>query len=51
MPEVFEYTWDTPAYKGKTSINLGLHIGGKWIDGANKTTIECVTSSNQQDMN
>lgn len=54
MPEVFEYTWDTPTYKGKTSFNTGVHIGGKWLDGANKTTIEYVarlTSPDQQDMN
>ncbi|KJA17654.1 hypothetical protein HYPSUDRAFT_46123 [Hypholoma sublateritium FD-334 SS-4] len=46
MPEVFEYTWDTPTYKGKTSFNTGVHIGGKWLDGSNKTTIDIINPTN-----
>lgn len=42
MPGTFDYTFDTPAFKGKVSIPTGLFIGGKWVDGSNKTTIEYV---------
>ena len=38
----FEYQWDTPSYKGKTSFSTGLFIDGKWVDGSNSTTIEYV---------
>jgi aldehyde dehydrogenase (NAD+) len=40
MPDTFSYSWDTPTYKGQTSFNTGLFIGGKWVDGSNGTTIE-----------
>ncbi|KAF9471864.1 aldehyde dehydrogenase [Pholiota conissans] len=46
MPETFTYTWDTPAYKGKTSFNTGLFIGGKWVDGSDKTTIDVINPTN-----
>jgi hypothetical protein len=40
MPSTFSYEWNTEAFKGKTSFNTGLFIGGKFVDGSNKTTIE-----------
>ncbi|KAG6863951.1 hypothetical protein C0991_001716 [Blastosporella zonata] len=32
MPETFTYNFDTPAFKGISTVNTGLFIGGKWID-------------------
>jgi aldehyde dehydrogenase (NAD+) len=40
MPSIFTYEFDTPTYKGRTKINTGLFIDGKWVDGSNNTTIE-----------
>ncbi|KXN88375.1 Aldehyde dehydrogenase [Leucoagaricus sp. SymC.cos] len=40
MPHTFSYQWDTPAYKGSTSFSTGLFIGGEFVDGVKKTTIE-----------
>jgi len=40
MPSTFTYEWDTPKYKGKTSFNTGLFIGGEFVDGSNGTTID-----------
>jgi aldehyde dehydrogenase (NAD+) len=40
MPSTFTYQWDTPVYKGSTSINTGLFINGQFVDGVKKTTIE-----------
>ena len=42
MPETFVHKFDTPVFKGEVSVPLGLYIDGKWVDGANKTTIEYV---------
>ena len=42
MPTLFTYEFDTPVYKGKVSFNTGLFIDGKFVDGSDKTTIECV---------
>ncbi|EMD41319.1 hypothetical protein CERSUDRAFT_120461 [Gelatoporia subvermispora B] len=42
MPSTFEYTWDTPVYKGSTSFSTGLYINGKFIDGSNNTTIDVI---------
>ncbi|EMD35409.1 hypothetical protein CERSUDRAFT_139148 [Gelatoporia subvermispora B] len=42
MPETFVYQWDTPAYKGNTSLSTGLFIDGKWVDGSNNTTIDVI---------
>ncbi|KAF8897999.1 aldehyde dehydrogenase [Gymnopilus junonius] len=42
MPSTFSYEWDTPVYKGKTSFNTGLFIGGKFVDGSNATTIDVI---------
>ena len=40
MPDTFSYSFDTRAYKGDVTVPLGLYIGGKWVDGSDKTTIE-----------
>ena len=45
MPETFVHKFDTPVFKGEVSVPLGLYIDGKWVDGANKTTIEYVLLS------
>ncbi|EMD41318.1 hypothetical protein CERSUDRAFT_78973 [Gelatoporia subvermispora B] len=45
MPSTFDYTWDTPVYKGSTSFSTGLYIGGKFVDGSNKTTIDVINPS------
>lgn len=42
MPETFSYKFDTPGFKGTSTFNTGLFINGKFVDGANKTTIEYV---------
>jgi aldehyde dehydrogenase (NAD+) len=42
MPSTFSYEFDTPAFKGKTSIKTGLYIGGEWVDGSNQTTIDVI---------
>ncbi|KAF5309528.1 hypothetical protein D9619_012369 [Psilocybe cf. subviscida] len=46
MPSTFSYEWDTPMYKGKTSFNTGLFIGGKFVDGSNGTTIDVINPTN-----
>ncbi|KII83878.1 hypothetical protein PLICRDRAFT_118592 [Plicaturopsis crispa FD-325 SS-3] len=46
MPTTFEYTWDTPAYKGKTSFPTGLYIDGKWVDGGDKSTLDVINPTN-----
>jgi aldehyde dehydrogenase (NAD+) len=46
MPSTFSYQWDTPKYKGSTSFNTGLFVGGKFIDGADKTTIDVFNPTN-----
>lgn len=42
MPSIFTHQWDTPVYKGSTSINTGLFINGEFVDGVKNTTIEYV---------
>ena len=42
MPETFVHKFDTPVFKGEVSVPLGLYIDGKWVDGAEGKTIECV---------
>lgn len=32
MPGTFNYKFDTEAFKGETTINTGLYIGGKFVD-------------------
>jgi aldehyde dehydrogenase (NAD+) len=46
MPSTFNHTFDTPSFKGKTSIQTGLFIGGKWVDGSNNTTIDVINPTN-----
>jgi len=36
----FEYTFDTPSWKGTTSIPTGIFIGGKFRPGSEGKTIE-----------
>ena len=36
----FEYTFDTPSWKGKTSVNTGIFIGGTFRPGSEGKTIE-----------
>ena len=40
MPTIFTYEFDTPTFKGKTSFNTGLYIGGKWVDAVEGGTHE-----------
>ena len=42
MPETFVHKFDTPVFKGEVSVPLGLYIDGKWVDGSEGKTIECV---------
>ena len=32
MPQVLNYEFNTAAYTGKTTVNTGLFIDGKWVD-------------------
>ena len=36
----FEYTFDTPSWKGKTCVNTGIFIGGTFRPGSEGKTIE-----------
>lgn len=40
MPKTFDYTFDTPVYKGTSSFSTGLYINGKFVDGSEGETIE-----------
>ena len=40
MPQTFEYTFNTPVYKGTSSFSTGLYINGKFIDGSDGGMIE-----------
>ncbi|KAF9007190.1 aldehyde dehydrogenase [Cyathus striatus] len=46
MPGTFTYTFDTPTYKGTSTINTGLFIGGKWVDPVEPSTIDVVNPVN-----
>ncbi|OCH86340.1 aldehyde dehydrogenase [Obba rivulosa] len=46
MPEIFEYEWNTPAYKGKTALPTGLYIDGKWVEGSSQSTIDVINPTN-----
>lgn len=48
MAQTYSHTFDTPVYKGKINVPLGLYIGGKWVDGAEGKTIECVPRSSHR---
>ncbi|THH09718.1 hypothetical protein EW146_g8603 [Bondarzewia mesenterica] len=38
----FSHNFDTPVYKAKIAFPTGVFIDGKFSEGSNKTTIECV---------
>lgn len=40
MPEVFSYEFNSEVWKGKTEFNTGLFLGGEFVDGSDKETIE-----------
>ncbi|KAF8997405.1 aldehyde dehydrogenase [Cyathus striatus] len=40
MPQIFNYTFDTPSYKGTSHVNTGLFINGKWVDPVEPATAE-----------
>ncbi|KAF8647366.1 hypothetical protein AX16_006761 [Volvariella volvacea WC 439] len=42
MSSTFTYTFDTPAYKGTTTFNTGLFIGGKYVDPVEPATVDVV---------
>lgn len=42
MPSQFVKEFDTPAYKGKVTVNTGVFINNEWRDGSDNTTIEYV---------
>ncbi|KAH9855742.1 aldehyde dehydrogenase [Lenzites betulinus] len=46
MPENFVKDFDTPVFKGKVTVPLGLYINGKFVDGANNTTIDVINPTN-----
>jgi len=36
----FTYEFDTPSYRGKSTIKTGVFINNEWREGSNKTTID-----------
>jgi hypothetical protein len=40
--KTFTHSFDTPVFKGEVSFPLGNFIDGKFVDGAEGKTIECV---------
>ncbi|KAJ2924332.1 hypothetical protein H1R20_g12767, partial [Candolleomyces eurysporus] len=40
MPGTFTYTFDTPTYKGTSTINTGLFINNEWVDPVDGDLIE-----------
>lgn len=45
MPSTFEYSFDTPSYKGKIALNTGLFIGGKFVDPVEGGTHDVINPS------
>ncbi|KAI5118337.1 hypothetical protein M0805_009140 [Coniferiporia weirii] len=45
MPLTFTHEFNTPVYKGKTSFNTGLYIGGKFVDAIDGATHDVVNPS------
>lgn len=45
MPGTFSHTFETPAYKGKTTLNTGLFIGGKFVDAIEGGTHDVINPS------
>ena len=46
----FEHEFQTQSFSGKVKFNTGLFIGGKWVDGAEGKTIECVPRTAVRDL-
>ncbi|KAG6877042.1 hypothetical protein C0993_010844 [Termitomyces sp. T159_Od127] len=42
MPGTFTYTFNTPAFKGASTIRTGLFIGGKWVDPVDPAMIDVI---------
>lgn len=42
MPKVYTHDFQTEAFKGKVEVNIGLFIGGEWVDSSEGKTIEYV---------
>jgi hypothetical protein len=43
MAGVFTHNFDNESFKGQVTINTGLFIDGKWVEGSGGTTIEYAT--------
>lgn len=43
MTGVFTHSFDNESFKGQVTINTGLFIDGKWVEGFGGNTIEYVT--------
>jgi aldehyde dehydrogenase (NAD+) len=43
MPQTFKHTFDSPVFKGTVEVPLGHYIDGKFVDGSEGKTIECVS--------
>ncbi|KAG5337188.1 hypothetical protein C0989_010344 [Termitomyces sp. Mn162] len=42
MPGTFTYHFNTPAFKGTSTLHTGLFIGGKWVDPVVPATIDVI---------
>ncbi|RXW14222.1 hypothetical protein EST38_g11633 [Candolleomyces aberdarensis] len=42
MPGTFTHTFDTPTFKGTSTINTGLFIGGQWVDPVESEFIDVI---------
>ncbi|KAK1230167.1 hypothetical protein PQX77_006761 [Marasmius sp. AFHP31] len=48
MSPSFSHEFNTPSFKGKVNFPTGLYINGKFVDGADKSTIDVVNPTNGQ---
>ncbi|KAL0069346.1 hypothetical protein AAF712_003711 [Marasmius tenuissimus] len=48
MSPTFSHEFNTPSFKGKVNFPTGLYINGKFVDGADKSTIDVVNPTNGQ---
>ena len=48
MPSQFVKEFDTPAFKGKVTVNTGVFINNEWRDGSDNTTIDLINPTNGQ---
>ncbi|KAF7419496.1 aldehyde dehydrogenase (NAD(P)(+)) ald5 [Pleurotus ostreatus] len=46
MPGVFSYEFNSNVWKGKTEFNTGLFLGGEFVDGSDKETIDVINPTN-----